>query len=1398
MIGTHPHPEQLAAFRLGKLGDDELAEIESHIGQCDSCCRSLKELPDDSFVNLVRQATDSTFAAESSASISAADQGQKTWDQGDTLSNGPEAEVPSDLRDHPRYQIMEKLGQGGMGVVYKARHRLMDRVVALKVLHPNLVDKPASIARFQREWKGAARLVHPHIVTAYDAEQAGSSHFLVMEFVPGISLARLVEQQGPLSVQQACSFIRHAALGLQHAFECGMVHRDIKPQNLMVTNMETGARSASEECSPPSLARRAPNEIVKILDFGLARFVSETVGELPSSAQQGDPDSRLTQASTVMGTPEYIAPEQAQSAAAADIRADIYSLGCTLYFLMAGHAPFPRGSALQKIKAHHEEMPKSLSEIRSDVPPELVEVMNRMLAKDPTQRFQTPAEVAEALASFLPSETPSVTTQASGNKKRYIPFPRFSFAASILLLFGLLLYLFVPPVQDLVQTVVRLAMNKGVLIIEANDEDLEITIKQGGKEVVKAVVVDKKTKRTFELTAEQGEILVRGKDSTFWARKFELQRGERVIFSAQALVDPQFAKHIIPFIEDQGIYVAPKERQVAAGEPTTLDLGIIKHRPVRDVADAIDQWLKENGWNRPDVSVAATSDLLQNSLRVQVICPDKALPEQISKLVKKLDDPKAERDFLQGHWMLIKEEENGQVIPRETIEKTKPFHFSGDWIRFSRDNNNCEGIFKLDPDKNPKWIDIKWVQGNRGFVRGIYQIDFHARQLKLCLGGPEDPRPEGFNVPFKGMKVQNLILGWTPHPLAKTTKLDFGVLKHVRADEAADAINKWQRDNGWSRPDVTVAIVADKLKNTLHVDVTCPDKTLAEEIRKLIEQLDKAPGDADKIKGRWVILVSEFEGKKLPADQFKNVEIRFGDKDVEIILPGPKQPRVLRGTYEIDPEKKQIRIHFKEQKSALRDSWSYRWEEARLTIEMKAHVFGNSPEATAKKIETAIKQLGSVDFKEREAAERELVSLGSAAYPALEQLVKSGDPETRKRAQDAIKKIKANPPRDLRLKLERRGQDSPPPEPAFQPLFNGKDLAGWKGDAKDWKVEDKVLLFHGKFASPLQTQKVFENYILRFEHWVEPGGSKLPGFTVVLHEATAEEAKIKERDGPRVDFHQGGGGQYGLFDYKGRPLEPLRTFQDKNARPNGWNKVEIHNVGGQIDVLCNGQPMATFKSEKARSGTISLRPFGSEWRGEWSFRNIEIRELPAGAEPPRGGFRPLFPAKNMTGWKGQTQSCTWAAEDLKIVKTSGPSYTYVWTEKKLRDYELKFQLKFPQVNSYFGVQPRRKNTTDPLARGEVVAMHLEYLRLGEGAKEPVPQGPASPRFKRGQEFNDILIRCIGKRINVQVNGETVRDEEVTELPVEGALTFCVASIFDTPEAVLRNIQIRELPSERPD
>jgi tRNA A-37 threonylcarbamoyl transferase component Bud32/tetratricopeptide (TPR) repeat protein len=257
-----------------------------------------------------------------------------------------------------------------MGQVFKARQVRMDRVIALKIIRKDRQAQFQAVRRFQREAKAAGRLSHPHIVAFHEADVAGEVHFLTMEYVEGTDLARLVERDGPLPVGRACDCVRQAALGLQHAHERGLVHRDIKPSNLLLGS----------------------DGVVKILDMGLARLEQGSHAEHASS--------ELTQTGAVMGTPAYMAPEQALDPRRTDIRADIYSLGCTFYYLLTGRVPFVHISMTQALLQHQLEEPAALEQLRPEVPADLATVVRRMMAKRREDRYQTAGEVAATVGPF--------------------------------------------------------------------------------------------------------------------------------------------------------------------------------------------------------------------------------------------------------------------------------------------------------------------------------------------------------------------------------------------------------------------------------------------------------------------------------------------------------------------------------------------------------------------------------------------------------------------------------------------------------------------------------------------------------------------------------------------------------------------------------------------------------------------------------------------------------------------------------------------------------------------------------------------------------------------------------------------------------------------------------------
>jgi serine/threonine protein kinase len=274
---------------------------------------------------------------------------------------------PAVLPELPGYEILSEAGRGGSGVVYKARQLSLQRLVAIKVVPLGVDREDQIVSRFHQERLLGALVTHPNLVAAYDAGEIAGLPYFVMEFVDGTGLDVLVSQRGPLPVAEACEVIRQAALGLQHLHEHNLVHRDIKPSNLMLT----------------------PTGLVKVIDLGLAR--------VSASAQEG----QISLPGQFLGTLDYMAPEQVDDCHTVDIRADIYSLGCTLYHLLTGGPPFAAlSSPYKKLKAHAEAPAPPIREQRPDIPERVAAALEQTLAKDRNGRFATPAEVGAALLPF--------------------------------------------------------------------------------------------------------------------------------------------------------------------------------------------------------------------------------------------------------------------------------------------------------------------------------------------------------------------------------------------------------------------------------------------------------------------------------------------------------------------------------------------------------------------------------------------------------------------------------------------------------------------------------------------------------------------------------------------------------------------------------------------------------------------------------------------------------------------------------------------------------------------------------------------------------------------------------------------------------------------------------------
>jgi serine/threonine protein kinase len=373
-LEPHLSDSDLQGFALGKLSDASAGRVIDHLDACPECRKRAADLPDDTLPGR-RLATRLPAAAAPPPAKPAFSPPPAS----------PLSSVPRELAEHANYEIVRELGRGGMSVVYLARNLLMDRLEVLKVMSQAMLGKNDAIERFVQEIRSAARLNHPNVATAYSAQLVGEQLVLAMEYVEGEDLGKIVKTRGALPIAFSAFSAREVALGLQRGHELGLVHRDIKPSNLILT-------------------RQGKRSFVKIVDFGLAKAKAEAPSE------QG-----LTGTNQMMGTLGFTAPEQLRDARSADTRADIYSLGCTLYCLLTGLSPFPGASAYEIFLAQEAGGVKPLRTVRPEVPEALAAIVAKMMARDPSERYRSPGEVAQALLPFMQpdAKAPDIAPAAS-------------------------------------------------------------------------------------------------------------------------------------------------------------------------------------------------------------------------------------------------------------------------------------------------------------------------------------------------------------------------------------------------------------------------------------------------------------------------------------------------------------------------------------------------------------------------------------------------------------------------------------------------------------------------------------------------------------------------------------------------------------------------------------------------------------------------------------------------------------------------------------------------------------------------------------------------------------------------------------------------------------------------
>ncbi len=580
---VHPSDQTLQAFGNGQLDPISAEAVSTHLDECEECLLKVAGISSDGFLDAFRNAR-SALRAEPRRPETLRDRPRAATrpplPRTESMAPPLGDDLPAELAHHPDYRILRELGRGGMGVVYLAHNQLMGRDEVLKIMGAHIITRPGLMDRFLREIRAVAGLRHPNIVAAYTAFRSGDSLVFAMEYVEGLDLARMVRARGPMPVAHACSYVQQAALGLQHAHERGLVHRDIKPGNLMLS----------------SHGNRA---LIKVLDFGLAKAGRENkvvplaLGEaLPTGGA-----ATLTLAGQMLGTPDFIAPEQIDDAQRADIRADIYSLGCTLYYLLSGGPPFQGATLYDILQAQHSMDARLLNFVRPEVPSELAALVAKMMAKEPRRRFQTPDEVAKALAPIFkrgaqaavgtgfgvapvdepatslsmagstqvatgstPAPAPAATPLAARNQDRpeemwkslidlkETESPRLASAVASRPVSQPVRKhprWFWPAVAGLVGFVAillgavityRIATDKGelVVVVETEDPDIEVIVKRGGEQIT---IIDPQTKKQIELPLPSGkyELKLAGDKPGLRLSKeqFTLKRGDQTVVTVR-------------------------------------------------------------------------------------------------------------------------------------------------------------------------------------------------------------------------------------------------------------------------------------------------------------------------------------------------------------------------------------------------------------------------------------------------------------------------------------------------------------------------------------------------------------------------------------------------------------------------------------------------------------------------------------------------------------------------------------------------------------------------------------------------------------------------------------------------------------------------------------------------
>jgi serine/threonine protein kinase/WD40 repeat protein len=1429
---THPSADKLRGFGIGQLDDADAVAVMSHLDSCPQCQKAVAAVTGDNFLDRLREARSRSGTPLPGKSLSQL--ARSLYATMPPAALGPTvSDLPSELANHPQYEVVSELGRGGMGVVYLARHRLSGRHEVLKVMNKELMVRSGSKERFLREIQSAAMLDHPNVVKMYTAMELGDLMVLVMEYVKGEDLAKLVKAKGRLPVPNACFYAQQTALGLQHAFDKKMVHRDIKPLNLM-------------------LAKEGKKHIIKVLDFGLAKVARET-GEQFELTGQGQ----------MLGTPDYVAPEQTLDATNADIRADIYSLGCTLYYLLAGHAPFKGKSLFEVLQAHQSTEAKPLNLERPEVPEEVAAIVAKMMAKDPGKRFQEPKEVAQALTPFFRADAKSPSSKLSQDslqgevvsttekvketksEKLTVPAPALQTLTEgsvpssktanskslrpkstqsalvtrkkLLIGGGVLVVVLLVSLIGLWPGMFKVKTKDGTIVLENLPADAEVLVdgetltikfsdgnpieisvpagkkhqlqvkKEGFKVFGKELEIDAGDRRTISIRLEQEAAagfvqMFNGKDLAGWKDNSNGRHRWRVENGIIVANGPAPASGLFTEREDFANFHLRIETMLSEGPNSSINFhvgrafiggtGLGEADKTGDLYSGQELLMKathiplEPGeWFTEEVIVAGNHiTILINGKPVvdftnikdsagkgplSLMCRGNALVRFRKIEIKELNMPKTELPNSAGGQSAIR-------VLRGHEAMVKHLLFTPDGSRLiSASNSNHDEV------KGGKNVN---EPGNDNTVR-VWNVESGEQIRKFLVNEGFGYGPHGIGLSRDG-RFLAACTSWDwgrsyTQPRVFVWDITSGKRLHhflLPGDRALRAV-------GFS-PDGKM-LYAVRSGKDVH-SWSMPDGKEAGTIEYGNKNVGEMPFATTFTSGCMYVLAGVWDGPVRLFDRETGMAVKSFRGHTKVpngVVMSPDGARILSCAGDFS-------VRMWETESGRQvlclDNLDSNILCVAFSPEGKSFLTGGEDgavrlrdTATGKELARFLGHTAKVNCVAYSPDGRLATSGGDDKTIRLWPLNTPWSPETKPNPAEGNATANGPVPTTLTEEVKARG-GMPAKEQGFVPLFNGKDLTGWKTHPKqpgNWRVEKGILIGSGPLVtSHLYTERDdYKDFHLRLEARINEGGNSGVYFRAPFGPTRpANDPRWLNGYNAKIDGKRLGGF---LLDHPTLQV-PLVRSHEPSIPTSQWLTLEVIVKGYHIVVKINGETTADYLEENRcfASGHIALQQHTPTTEVE--FRKIEIKELPPQKSTGVPATLERRAVKNAVG--------SWRHDGDELVQETKLTDVRLWFgDPKWTDYDLTFDEQHGVDAGAIGALVRSPNINNGLmfttdwgwtTYGVHLLKNNAFKDLGGG------------RWKLEKaDWHEFTFKVRGERLQCWHDRAKVMDRVVPELPREGAI-----------------------------